>query len=179
MDYNINDKTCTNTTHATTCTPACRSTTSRNPSRTATCIATTCHNTTTVGSDTLHHDLDVTNDNALVNPSGPGVFDQCTREPAVLIKTKHQPLRISTFNTRTLKDNWRLSELIYNARNQDLSIVGIQEHRRVHEEELNQNEGYHFNTGSAWRNSSQAAVGGVGILLKNSAERAMSTITSL
>ena len=109
------------------------------------------------------------------------MFDQCTREPAVLIKTKHQPLRISTFNTRTLKDNWRLSELIYNARNQDLSIVGIQEHRRVHEEELNfyQNEGYHFITGSAWRNSSQAAVGGVGILLKNSAERAMSSITSL
>ena len=55
--------------------------------------------------------------------------------PTVLIKPK-KTTKISTFNVRTAKDDWRVHELIHHMDKQEISIIGIQEHRRVHEEEV-------------------------------------------
>ena len=53
--------------------------------------------------------------------------------PTVLIKPK-KTIKISTFNVRTAKDDWRVHELIHHMDKQGISIIGIQEHRRVHSE---------------------------------------------
>ena len=60
----------------------------------------------------------------------------------------------------------------------NISIVGVQEHRRVSEEELKfvKANDYHLITTPAWRNNSQATTGGVGILLNNKAESALGKI---
>ena len=62
-----------------------------------------------------------------------------------------------------------------------ICIVGVQEHRRVSDEELTfaRKNSYHLVTSSAWRNSSQAATGGVGIILNNKAENAMTKVESI
>ena len=177
MKYKNIAKTCTAPTRATTCDPV------NTRSRSATCIADTCDQLETdqpdtAGSGTLHHGE--SNDGAFANPRGTNVPEQCSREPAVLIKCRNK-LQIATFNTRTLKDNWRLSELVYNTKKFEIDVIGIQEHRRVHEEILKheKSEGYHLITASAWRNAAQAATGGVGVLLTGKAERAMRTVKAI
>ena len=53
----------------------------------------------------------------------------------------------------------------------DISIVAIQEHRRVHDEEVKQEKfgRYLLVTSSAWRNNSNGVVGGVGFILNQKA----------
>ena len=85
------------------------------------------------------------------------------------------------FNVRTAKDDWRVHELIHHMDKQGISIIGIQEHRRVHSEEVKfqQIDNHMLITISAWRNKSQAATGGVGILLSNAAEKVLSDVTRI
>ena len=63
----------------------------------------------------------------------------------------------------------------------DISIIALQEHRRVHEEEIKYEniDGHLLVTSSAWRNSSQAAVGGVGFIMNRRAEKALCDVTSV
>ena len=100
--------------------------------------------------------------------------------PTTLIKP-NKVTKIATFNVRTLKDNWRLSELVNNMQQHDISLIGIQEHRRVHEEEIKFDnfDKHHLITSSAWRNKSQAATGGVGLVLNRDAESNLSEVTSI
>ena len=54
---------------------------------------------------------------------------------ATILKCK-ESTKISTFNSRTLREDWRLEELVNCMKKNDISIVGVQEHRRVTNEEL-------------------------------------------
>ena len=105
-------------------------------------------------------------------------FGLCAENTSLILKPNNKflktkiPIKIATLNTRTLKDEWRLKELIFNMQKQRISIIGLQEHRRVQKEDLKylQLEDHLLVTASAWRNSAQAATGGVGILLNKRAE---------
>ena len=63
----------------------------------------------------------------------------------------------------------------------NISVVGIQEHRRVHTEDVKYEhiDNHLLVTSSAWRNNAQAAVGGVGLLLNRDAENALSDVTQI
>ena len=98
--------------------------------------------------------------------------------PTSIYKPK-KTINVATFNIRTGKDNWRIQELIHHMNKHNISIIGLQEHRRVHEEEIAYEhiDGYLLITSSAWRNSSQAAVGGVGFIINKQAEKALCDVS--
>ena len=95
--------------------------------------------------------------------------------------SKTKAIKIATFNTRTIRENWRVEELEHHAGKQGIKIVGIQEHRIVHEDSIRykQLDKFHLITSSAWRNNAQAAVGGVGVLISKKAEKALSSVKSI
>ncbi|XP_071498710.1 craniofacial development protein 2-like [Diadema antillarum] len=74
----------------------------------------------------------------------------------------------------------KTDELAWNMKKQSVEICGIQEHRQVHEtdriDDINCYKvglGYELYTASAWRNTMQAATGGVGIVIGKIAQRAL------
>ena len=84
-----------------------------------------------------------------------------------LLKCK-QTLQIATFNVRTLNRIGQLPELIASAVEHKIDIIGIQKHRYTHTEDIKYHEtgnGWSLVTVSAWKNSVNAAVGGVGLLI--------------
>ena len=95
-----------------------------------------------------------------------------------LLKAKKN-LIFSTFNARTLRKEQNVEELIINFKKQRINIMGLQEHRRVHEDvpiSYEERNGQYFITSSAWRNSQKAAVGGVGLLLDRRAKKALGEV---
>ena len=95
-----------------------------------------------------------------------------------LLKCK-QTLQIATFNVRTLSRIGLLPELIASAVELKIDIICIQEHRYTHTEDIKYQE-----TGNGWslvpvtarKNSVNAAVGGVGLLI---GPRALKTLNSI
>ena len=84
-----------------------------------------------------------------------------------LLKCK-QTLQIGTFNVRTLNRIGQIPELIASAVEHKIDIICIQEHRCTHTEDIKYHEtgnGWLLVTVSAWKNSVNAAVGGVGLLI--------------
>ena len=84
-------------------------------------------------------------------------------------------------NTRTLKTPHKQIELCALAKEYKLAVIGIQEHRIVHNDNSqfqyeNLPEGFQLVTASASRNSVGAAVGGIGVLLSASAKKALLSI---
>ena len=75
--------------------------------------------------------------------------DKCKQIPTFMSKTK--AIKIATFNTRTIRENWRVEELEHHAGKQGIEIIGIQEHRIVHEDSIRykQLDKYHLITSSA------------------------------
>ena len=95
-----------------------------------------------------------------------------------LLKCK-QTLQIATFNVRTLNRIGQLPELIASAEEHKIDIICIQEHRYTHSEDIKYHEtgnGWSLATVSAWKNSVNAAVGGVGLLI---GPRALKTLNSV
>ena len=95
-----------------------------------------------------------------------------------LLKCK-QTRQIATFNVRTLNRIGQLPELIASAEEHKIDIICIQEHRYPHTEDIKYHEtgnGWSLVTVSAWKNSVNAAVGGVGLLI---GPRALKTINSV
>ena len=95
-----------------------------------------------------------------------------------LLKCK-QTLQIATFNVRTLNRIGQLPELIASAEENKIDIICIQEHIYTHTEDIKYHEtsnGWSLVTVSAWKNSVNAAVGGVGLLI---GPRALKTINSV
>ena len=69
-----------------------------------------------------------------------------------------------------------MEELTHCVESRGVEILGVQEHRRVHEDiniKYHRVESYTFVTSSAWRNEAQAATGGVGLLLSPRARKAL------
>ena len=84
-------------------------------------------------------------------------------------------------NTRTLRTPHKQIELCALAKKYMLAVIGIQEHRIVHNDNSqlqyeNLPEGFQLVTASASRNSVGAAVGGIGVLLSASAKKALLSI---
>ena len=95
-----------------------------------------------------------------------------------LLKCK-QTLQIANFNVRTLNRIRQLPELIASAVEHKIDIICIQEHRYTHTEDIKYHEtsnGWTLVTVSAWKNSVNAAVGGVGMLI---GPRALKTLNSI
>ena len=90
-----------------------------------------------------------------------------------------QTLQIATFNVRTLNRIGQLPELIALAVEHKIDIICIQEHRCTHAEDIKYHEtgnGWSLVTVPAWKNSVNAAVGGVGLLI---GPRALKTLNSI
>ena len=112
-----------------------------------------------------------------------------------ILRCKH-PLKLSTFNIRTLKvkdiDSRQIdavlktNELCNKLKQYGIEICGIQETRIKHPtEERNtiaaraEAFGYTLHTASAWENDAQAATGGLGIILGKTAEDLLISVERL
>ena len=105
-----------------------------------------------------------------------------TTMPNSAILRCRKPIVIASFNSCTVRKEERRIELAHCADSCQVEILGIQEHRIVHEEEeikFEKIEGYHLVTSSAWRNERQASQGGVGLLLSNRAKTALRSVESI
>ena len=95
-----------------------------------------------------------------------------------LLKCK-QTIQIATFNVRTLNRISQLPELTALALEHKIDIICIQEHRYTHTENIKYHDtgnGWMLATVSAWKNSVNATVGGVGMLL---GPRVLKTLNSI
>jgi hypothetical protein len=84
-------------------------------------------------------------------------------------KLNERHIRVATFNTRTLKDSWRLSELCWLALHLGIAVLAIQEHRRVTNASAEPGNGWHLIANPA----SPQGVGGIGFLLSPPAKAAL------
>jgi len=119
-----------------------------------------------------------TNDVSTLKPHGGVCTDRGGTRKENLLKCK-QSMFVSTLNVRTLKNIHLQKELCGLAKRHNQDIIGIQEHRIIHQDEEIRHhdlfDGYQLVSSSAWRNSTGAAIGGVGILLS---AKAMKTLVS-
>ena len=95
-----------------------------------------------------------------------------------LLKCK-QTIQIATFNIRTLNRIGQLPELTASAVEHKIDIICIQEHRYTHTEDIKYHQtgnGWTLAAVSAWKNSVNATVGGVGMLIE---PRAIKTLNSI
>ena len=95
-----------------------------------------------------------------------------------LLKCK-QTIQIATFNVRTLNRIGQLPELTASAVEHKIDIICIQEHRYTHTEDIKYHEtgnGWMLVTVSAWKNSVNASVGGVGMLIGPRAQKTLNGI---
>ena len=79
---------------------------------------------------------------------------------------------IGTFNCRTLRTVDKLNELAYKFSHHGIGLLGVQEHRIVHQETVKRTQagpGSILLTSTAWRNTMGASVGGVGIMMGTNA----------
>ena len=96
------------------------------------------------------------------NPvSGRDEADNHTNIRSKLVSCK-QTLRVATLNVRTLNGVQRQSELVTNFNKQRIDLIGIQEHRIVHDQPIQYQsiQGRTLITSSAWRNVCGAAIRG-------------------
>lgn len=109
------------------------------------------------------------------NPVGRGPSDLRTSSNALLHCRK--PFTMATFNAYTIKADPKAREIAYSL---NISILGVQEHRIVHQTQLefHKIEEHHLITSSVWRNEAQAAVGGVGLLLCSKVKNALWDVRS-
>ena len=124
---------------------------------------------------------DGTNDVAPPNPQGRDVIDADGTRPKFL--SCRNRILISTFNTRTLLHPLsHLNELVLNAKAQKVDVISIQEHRFFHPDtklEYHHIEDYQLITSSCWKNSVNASIGGVGLLLSPKAMENLSNIEKI
>ena len=114
----------------------------------------------------------LTHEDTSSKPNGRVVSDYKKKKGLNLLKCKYYTL-IGTFNARTLKEDHKRYELANNFIKSNLCILGVIDHKLVHEDEPVRIETLHGSTlitTSAWRTSSGAALGGVGIMVNNRAE---------
>lgn len=78
-------------------------------------------------------------------------------------------IKLGTFNARTLKDAWRLTELCWLAAQLGIAVLAVQEHRRANEESAEPGLGWQFKAAPA----SPQGVGGIAFLLSPAAGAAL------
>ena len=96
------------------------------------------------------------------------VFEKSATElKQKLLKCKGT-IQIVTFNIRILNRIRQLPELTASAIDYNIDIICIQEYKYIHSEDIkyhNTGNGWMLATASAWKNSVNAMIGGVGILI--------------
>ena len=109
------------------------------------------------------------------------------RDGADINTTKRKPLLkckkviiAATMNTRTISETSRKQELLHSMCKQGIDLLGIQEHRIIHNEPIKYEKvpGYTIITSSAWRNEMMAATGGIGIVINDKAMESLSGVES-
>ena len=116
-------------------------------------------------------------------------LSHCTRNPIPKNHKKNQKSIISckndayigTLNVRTVREDHKRMELAKCFHGSGMKLLGIQEHRVVHEDDIKIErfkKGVHLLTLSTWRNECGAANGGVGMVLARSGYEAISLIKS-
>ena len=97
-----------------------------------------------------------------------------------LLRCKQQ-LLISTLNVNTLRNVNREAELDQCRKAINIEILGIQEHRFIHDDpiEFKKIGSSCLITSSGWRNSAQASQGGVGLLLGPKARKSLLKVRSI
>ncbi|KAL5260700.1 hypothetical protein ACHWQZ_G010752 [Mnemiopsis leidyi] len=86
---------------------------------------------------------------------------------------------MGTFNVRTIREDYKRLELATQFLKNGVEVLGVQEHRIVHEEPIRIEKfkgGVSLITVSAWRNGAGAATGGVGFMLSSKAHGGISLI---
>ena len=95
-----------------------------------------------------------------------------------LLKCK-QTIQIATFNVRTLNRIGQLPELTASVVEHNIDIICIQEHRYTHNKDIKYHDtgnGWTLPSVSAWKNSVNATVGGLGILIGPRALKSFNSI---
>ena len=84
-------------------------------------------------------------------------------------------LFIATYNAKTLRDEDRVLELEQCTQHQGIEILGVQEHRIIHDDpiEFRKVGSSYLVTSSGWRNEAQVSQGRVGLLLSQKARKAL------
>ena len=103
---------------------------------------------------------------------------KCKQTLQIATRTLNRIGQLPEF-VRTLNRIGQLPELIASAEEHKIDIICIQEHRYTHTEDIKYHEtgnGWSLATVSAWKNSVNAAVGGVGLLI---GPRALKTLNSV
>ena len=105
-----------------------------------------------------------------------------TRAHVAGLATCRRQMLTSTMNVRTVRLEDRKEELQQCFSKQRIDILGLQEHRIVHEDTPVRYEemlGNTLITTSAWRNSAGAAQGGVGILISSRVAKCLAGVKSI
>ena len=127
---------------------------------------------------THHPDVESHSSETGVN-DGTSVLDGRDRRanPAQLVSCRHFT-NVAVMNVRTIRLQNKQLELANNFNNMSTDILGIVDHKIVHAEEIetHQIENTTLITSSAWRTTSGAALGGVGLMLTRSAESALAKV---
>ena len=96
------------------------------------------------------------------------VFEKSVTELKQKLLEYKRTIQIVTFNVRTLNRIGQLLELTASAIDHNIDIIYIQEQRYTHSEDFRYHDsgnGSTLATASAWENSVNAAIGGVGMLI--------------
>ena len=113
-------------------------------------------------------------DTASLNPSGRVVVDVSLTDKVKDKVKKHfipkinkkikDDLHLSTYNVRSLKEDWKKWELVTKAEKYNISIMALQEHRVNSIKPITLN-GYKFLLAPPQRNTQNATIGGLGFVL--------------
>ena len=98
-----------------------------------------------------------------------------------LLKCKHT-IQIVTFNIRTLNKIGQLLELTALVIGHNIDIICIQEHRYIHSKDVkyhNTDNGWTLVSASAWKNSVNSMIGGVGMLIRPQALESLNSIKKI
>ena len=87
---------------------------------------------------------------------------------------------MATLNVQTLQKEWEIPEVISSAESTKHDVICLQEHRFIHEEIATKEHIFgrwrRLITGSAWKNSINAATGGTGMLFSQQAYNALASV---
>ena len=116
------------------------------------------------------------NDRTFLKPKGRSALDRKV-ECSKLLSCK-QTVKVATMNVRTIRMEDRKNELIYNASEKGINILGIVDHKIYHDDTIKyeKTDKYTLITTSAWRNQNQSSAGGLGILLDPKAVKALTEV---
>ena len=124
----------------------------------------------------------------MVCPAAVGALAPLLEKSATKLKLKQKLLKskstiqIVTFNVRTFNGIGHIPELTSSAIDHNVEIICMQEHRHNHSEDIKYlytDNGWTFVSASAWKNSVNATIGGVGMFVVPRALKSLNSIEKI